>query len=539
MRELLAPLELEPHVLPGNHDLRGPLREAFGLPGEGEEHGLLRGRPRAAAAGLPRLDRARHRRRGARRGADRVARRGRSARSARSRPCWRCTTRRWSPGCRASTRSGWRRSRGRRWRGAGAPSAGGPGDRRPRAPADRRRAGRARRPLGAQHLPAGGAEFDPAPIGMRPDPPGFAIHALRDGALTSHVQTFRAAIDLHGGSLSAQARQASAAARAARPPPRVGVAVGGEDVLDRQVEDRRQARAQGVEARAVEPGLRAEGQALPLGAVAEQDVAGEERRPGGVPEDDLVARQRPDRDQPAGQLLADPEGAVDGARSAICLAVTLEGPERRVGMALTDLRRRSARGSGASPARRARRSPRRLRQLLPLVADQQRVDQDQALPARRSRSRGRPAPTPRGGRSRCAGPGAAPRRARLPLSSGGSRRRLRPGPSASAAAPWTTVILALPASAPRTSDSAVGAEPGVHHQPLDPPFGRPPRRRPAARWRRGCRRAPLPAPSVTRRDSRSASAFSTAAATVSCSLPGRGRDQVRLAAPRTASPSAP
>jgi Icc protein len=37
VRELLAPLDLEPHVLPGNHDLRGPMREAFGLPGEGEE----------------------------------------------------------------------------------------------------------------------------------------------------------------------------------------------------------------------------------------------------------------------------------------------------------------------------------------------------------------------------------------------------------------------------------------------------------------------------------------------------------------------
>lgn len=37
VRELVAPLDLEPHVLPGNHDLRGPLREAFGLPGEGEE----------------------------------------------------------------------------------------------------------------------------------------------------------------------------------------------------------------------------------------------------------------------------------------------------------------------------------------------------------------------------------------------------------------------------------------------------------------------------------------------------------------------
>ncbi|MBS1842897.1 MAG: phosphodiesterase [Actinobacteria bacterium] len=37
VRELLAPLELVPHVLPGNHDLREPLREEFGLPGQGEE----------------------------------------------------------------------------------------------------------------------------------------------------------------------------------------------------------------------------------------------------------------------------------------------------------------------------------------------------------------------------------------------------------------------------------------------------------------------------------------------------------------------
>jgi 3',5'-cyclic-AMP phosphodiesterase len=37
VRELLAPLDLTPHVLPGNHDLRGPLREEFGLPGKGEE----------------------------------------------------------------------------------------------------------------------------------------------------------------------------------------------------------------------------------------------------------------------------------------------------------------------------------------------------------------------------------------------------------------------------------------------------------------------------------------------------------------------
>jgi 3',5'-cyclic AMP phosphodiesterase CpdA len=38
VRELLAPLGLEPRVLPGNHDLRAPLREAFGLPGAGDDH---------------------------------------------------------------------------------------------------------------------------------------------------------------------------------------------------------------------------------------------------------------------------------------------------------------------------------------------------------------------------------------------------------------------------------------------------------------------------------------------------------------------
>jgi Icc protein len=38
VRELLEPLGLEPHVVPGNHDARAPLRAAFGLPGVAEEH---------------------------------------------------------------------------------------------------------------------------------------------------------------------------------------------------------------------------------------------------------------------------------------------------------------------------------------------------------------------------------------------------------------------------------------------------------------------------------------------------------------------
>jgi Icc protein len=38
LRGLLEPLGLEPHVIPGNHDVRAPLREAFGLAGSGGEH---------------------------------------------------------------------------------------------------------------------------------------------------------------------------------------------------------------------------------------------------------------------------------------------------------------------------------------------------------------------------------------------------------------------------------------------------------------------------------------------------------------------
>jgi 3',5'-cyclic AMP phosphodiesterase CpdA len=38
LRGLLQPLGIRPHVIPGNHDVRAPLREAFGLPGAGDEH---------------------------------------------------------------------------------------------------------------------------------------------------------------------------------------------------------------------------------------------------------------------------------------------------------------------------------------------------------------------------------------------------------------------------------------------------------------------------------------------------------------------
>src|SRR6202012_4619221 len=104
--------------------------------------------------------------------------------------------------------------------------------------------------------------------------------------------------------------------------------------------------------------------------VAEQDVAGDERRVGGIPEDDLGARQRPDRNQPARPLLADAEAAGDRDALGDLGPVSLVSPEARVGMAGAYL------GPGANVVVERRQDVERpvaagRRELLPLVADQQ------------------------------------------------------------------------------------------------------------------------------------------------------------------------
>lgn len=193
VRELVAPLELPPHVLPGNHDLRGPLREAFGLPGQGEE-------PVSYAVNLGPL---------------RLV-------------CLDSIV----PGIDGGALDGGRTEWLDRALGeepekptvlamhhpplvTGVPSFDeiglAPESRAELATVLARHPQVARVIAGHVHRPivaelAGRAvvsapstylqsvlKFDPAPIEMRPDPPGFAIHVLRDGALTSHVQTFRAA----------------------------------------------------------------------------------------------------------------------------------------------------------------------------------------------------------------------------------------------------------------------------------------------------------------------------------------------------------
>jgi 3',5'-cyclic AMP phosphodiesterase CpdA len=48
VRELVAPLAMAVHALPGNHDDRAALRAAFGLPGAGDEGSDRAGRSRGA-----------------------------------------------------------------------------------------------------------------------------------------------------------------------------------------------------------------------------------------------------------------------------------------------------------------------------------------------------------------------------------------------------------------------------------------------------------------------------------------------------------
>jgi 3',5'-cyclic-AMP phosphodiesterase len=190
LRELIAPLDLEPHVLPGNHDLRGSLRAAFKLPGSGDE-------PVSYAIGLGPL---------------RLV-------------CLDSIVPGFDGGALDGGRTEWLAQTL-----AGEPdkptvlamhhpplSTAVPAfDEIGLAPESREAlaevlarhpqvlrviAGHVHRPIVAEL--AGRAvlsapstylqsvlKFFPAPIEMRPDPSGFAIHVWHDGALTSHVQSF-------------------------------------------------------------------------------------------------------------------------------------------------------------------------------------------------------------------------------------------------------------------------------------------------------------------------------------------------------------
>ena len=192
VRQLVAPLDLEPHVLPGNHDLRGPLREAFGLPGEGQEHVSY-----AVDLGPLRLI------------------------------CLDSTIPGGEAGSLDEGRLEWLdRTLGEEREkptviamhhpplitalptfdaiGLAPESRAGLGEVLERHPQVARvvaghvhrvivgeLAGRAVVSIPSTYLQAR-LKFSPTSIEMSSDPPGFAIHALRDGTLTSHVQTFRA-----------------------------------------------------------------------------------------------------------------------------------------------------------------------------------------------------------------------------------------------------------------------------------------------------------------------------------------------------------
>ncbi|HKZ14011.1 MAG TPA: phosphodiesterase [Solirubrobacterales bacterium] len=190
VRELIAPLDLEPHVLPGNHDLRGAMREAFGLPGEGEEpasHAVDLGPLRlicldsiipGAEAGS--LDEGRIEWLESTLDADREKL---TVLAMHHPPLTTAIPTFDAIGLAPE----WREALGELLA------------RHPQVV--RIIAGHVHRPIVAEL--AGRAvvsvpstylqsvlEFVPAPIGMVPDPAGFAIHALRDGALTTHLQTF-------------------------------------------------------------------------------------------------------------------------------------------------------------------------------------------------------------------------------------------------------------------------------------------------------------------------------------------------------------
>jgi 3',5'-cyclic-AMP phosphodiesterase len=190
VRELLAPLDLEPHVLPGNHDLRGPLREAFGLPGEGEEHAS-----HAVDLGPLRLVCLDSTIPGAEAGAldeGRIEWLDAVLGEERDKPT---VIAMHHPPLSTAIPTFDAIGLAPEWRAALAEAL----VRHPQV--KRVIAGHVHRPIVAEL--AGRAvvsvpstylqsvlKFEPGTIDMVPDPAGFAIHAWRDGTLTSHVQTF-------------------------------------------------------------------------------------------------------------------------------------------------------------------------------------------------------------------------------------------------------------------------------------------------------------------------------------------------------------
>ncbi len=113
-REMLDRLEVPLHVIPGNHDDRARLREAFGLPGRGTSRSTTRWR--SASCGSSPSTRSSPVRTRATFRPSNCAGSTRSWRpSRRRRPCWPCTTRRLPPVLPSGTRStSWRHS-ARRW----------------------------------------------------------------------------------------------------------------------------------------------------------------------------------------------------------------------------------------------------------------------------------------------------------------------------------------------------------------------------------------------------------------------------------------
>ncbi len=186
--ELLAPLGLEPHVLPGNHDLRGPLRAAFGLPGSGEEHAS-----HVVDLGPLRLVCLDSTVPGAEGGALDEGRIEWLAAALEKEPGRPTVLAMHHPPLSTAIPSFDAIGLAPEWRAAlGEVLDVNPQVLRVVAGHVHRTivselAGRAVVSIPSTYLQSV-LKFTPAPIGMRPDAPGFAIHAFADGALVTHLQ---------------------------------------------------------------------------------------------------------------------------------------------------------------------------------------------------------------------------------------------------------------------------------------------------------------------------------------------------------------